>query len=57
MTLGKRGQWKNCKHIYFVFSVICSLDFKVDAFIHALSFNFNKVKRILESGIFGNYIL
>jgi hypothetical protein len=50
-ALGKRGQWENCKHLYFVFNVICSLDSEVDAFIHAPSFSFNEVKRILESGI------
>jgi hypothetical protein len=55
-SLGKRGQWANCKHLYFVFTVIGSLDFDRDAVIHALSFSFNGVKRILESGILANRI-
>jgi hypothetical protein len=55
-SLGKRGQWTNCKHIYFVFTVIGSLDSDRDAFIHAPSFSFNEVKRILESGILANQI-
>jgi hypothetical protein len=50
-SLGKRGQWANCKHLYFVFIVIGSLDSNRDAFICAPSFSFNEVKRILESSI------
>jgi hypothetical protein len=55
-ALGKHGQWLNCKHLYFVFTVIGSLDSDRDAFIHAPSFSFNEVKRILESGILANQI-
>jgi hypothetical protein len=55
-ALGKRGQWTSCKHLYFVFIVICSLDSEVDTFIHASSFSFNEVKRILESEILTPYI-
>jgi hypothetical protein len=56
-ALGKRSQWTNCKHLYFVFIVIGSRDFDIDAFIHAPSFSFNEVKQILESGILANHIL
>jgi hypothetical protein len=55
-ALDKRGQWANCKHLYFVFTVIGSLDSDRDAFIHAPNFSLNEVKRILESGILANYI-
>jgi hypothetical protein len=55
-SLGKRGQWANCKQLYFVFTIIGSLDPDRDAFIHAPSFSFNEVKRILESGILANRI-
>jgi hypothetical protein len=55
-SLDKRGQWANCKHLYFVFTVIGRLDSNRDAFIHAPSFSFNEVKRILESGILTNRI-
>jgi hypothetical protein len=55
-ALGKRGQWANCKHLYFVFTVIGSLSSDRDAFIHAPSFSFNEVKQILESGIPANRI-
>jgi hypothetical protein len=50
-SLGKRGGWASCKHFYFVFTVIGSLNSERDAFIHAPSFSFNEVKQILESGI------
>jgi hypothetical protein len=50
-SLGKRGPWTNCKHLYFVFTLIGSLKSERDAFIHAPSFSFNEVKQILESGI------
>jgi hypothetical protein len=38
-SLGKRGQWTNCKHLYFVFTVLGSLDSDRFAFIHAPSFS------------------
>jgi hypothetical protein len=51
-TLGKRGQWANCKHLYFIFIVIqCRLDAEVDGFIHVPSFSFNEVKGVLENEI------
>jgi hypothetical protein len=55
-ALDKRGQWANCKHLYFVFIVIGSLDSDRDAFILAPNFSLNEVKRILESGILANCI-
>jgi hypothetical protein len=56
-SLGKRGQWASCKHLYFVFTVIGSLKSERDAFIHVPSFSFNEVKQILESGILAYRIL
>jgi hypothetical protein len=50
-SLDKRGGWTSCKHLYFVFTIIGSLNSERDAFIHAPSFSFNEVKQILESGI------
>jgi hypothetical protein len=49
--LGKHGPWASCKHLYFVFTIIGSLHSDREAFIHAPSFSFNEVKRILESSI------
>jgi hypothetical protein len=53
-SLDKSGQWANCKHLYFVFTIIGSLD--SDGFIHAPSFSFNEVKQVLENGILANRI-
>jgi hypothetical protein len=50
-SLGRRGGWASCKHLYFVFTVIGSLKSERDAFIHVPTFSFNEVKQILESGI------
>lgn len=50
-ALGKRGQWANCKHLYYIFTVICGLDSESDTFMHVASFSFNEVKRVLESGL------
>lgn len=47
-TLGKRGQWKYCKHVYYIFRYLCEMDYKVDTFMHAPSFSFNEVMRVLE---------
>jgi hypothetical protein len=55
-ALGKHGQWANYKHLYFVFTVIGSLDSNRDAFIHAPSFSFTEVNQILESSILANCI-
>ena len=50
-SLGQRGGWASCKHLYFVFTFIGSLKLERDAFIHVPTFSFNEVKQILESGI------
>jgi hypothetical protein len=55
-SLGKRGGWASCKHLYFLFTVIGSLNSDRDPFIHAPSFSFNEVKQILESGILASRI-
>jgi hypothetical protein len=36
-ALDRHGQWTNCKQLYFVFTIIGSLDFNIDAFIHVPS--------------------
>jgi hypothetical protein len=55
-SLSKRGQWANCKYLYFVFTVLGNLGSDRDAFIHAPSFSFNEVKQVLESSILANRI-
>ena len=34
-SLDKRGQWINYKHLYFVFTILGSLNFDKNAFIYA----------------------
>jgi len=43
-ALGKRGQWANCKHLYYIFVVICHFNVEVDVWMHALNFSFNELK-------------
>jgi hypothetical protein len=50
-AIGKRGQWANCKHLYYLFIVVCGLDSESDMFINAASFSFNEVKRFLKGGL------
>ena len=47
-ALGKRGQWTNCKHLYYIFHVVCGLDSEIDVFMHAPSFSFNEIKRVIQ---------
>ena len=48
MSLGKRGAWLNCKHLYYIFNIVCELDPDEDIFIHAPSFSWNEVKRVVQ---------
>ena len=50
-SLGGRGQWAYCKHLYFIFTIVCGLQGEVEPFVHAPSFSFNEVKRVFLSGI------
>ena len=47
-ALGKRLQWIYCKHVYYIFRYLCKMDYKVDTFMHAPSYSYNEVMRILE---------
>ena len=47
-SLGKRGQWTYCKHLYFIFNIICGLDPEIDVFMHAPSFSWNETKQVIQ---------
>jgi hypothetical protein len=47
-TLGKKKVWKYCKHMYYIFRYMCKMDPKKDTFMHAPSFSYNEVIRVLE---------
>ena len=48
-SVGKRGAYVNCKHIYYVFRFFCKLDFDNDKFMHAPTLSFDETKKILEA--------
>jgi hypothetical protein len=50
IALGKWGQWANCKHLCFIFTVICGLNPHVDDFMHVPSSSFNEVKHAFQMG-------
>jgi hypothetical protein len=47
----KRGQYYNCKHLYYVYCIVCGMQRDEDRFIHATSLSFNEIKRLLLNGI------
>ena len=46
-AVGRRGQYVNCKHLYYIFRFFCKLDYKVDTYIHAPTLSLDEVKKIL----------
>jgi hypothetical protein len=47
-ALGKKGKWVYCKHFYYVFRFLYKMDYESDKFIHAPTYTYNKVMRLLE---------
>jgi hypothetical protein len=47
-ALGKKGKWMYCKHFYYVFRFLCKVDSDSDKFIHAPTYTYNEVMRLLE---------
>jgi hypothetical protein len=46
-SIGKRGQYVNCKHLYYIFRYFCKMNCEDDKFIHSSSLSFNEVKQLL----------
>lgn len=46
-SIGKRGMYVNCKHLYYIFRYFCKLDYKIDTFIHAPTLSLDEVKQVL----------
>jgi hypothetical protein len=46
-SIRKRGQYVNCKHLYYIFRYFCKMNCQDDKFIHSPSFSFNEVKQLL----------
>lgn len=53
LTVGKRGQWVSCKHLYYVFKYLCKVDETTDKFIHTPTFNYNEIICLLELVVCG----
>jgi hypothetical protein len=45
--IGKRGQYIDCKHLYYIFRYFCKMNCEGNKFIHSPSFSFNEVKQLL----------
>jgi hypothetical protein len=43
-SIGKRRQYVNCKHLYYIFCYFCKMNCEDDKFIQSPSFSFNEVK-------------
>jgi hypothetical protein len=46
-SIGKQGQFVNCKHLYYMLCYFRKMNFKDDKFIHSPSFSFNEVMQFL----------
>ena len=47
----KRGAWYYCKHLYYIFRVLCQFHLEDDHFVHAPKFSFNEVKKVMDRGV------
>ena len=41
-------KWMYCKHLYYVFSFLCKVDYESNKFIPAPTYMYNEVIRLLE---------
>lgn len=46
-----RGLWYNCKHLCYIFRMVCGMQLPEDLFVHAPTLSFNEIKRVLLAGI------
>jgi hypothetical protein len=46
-SIGKRGQYVNCKHLYYIFRYFCKMNCENEKFIQSPSLSFNEVKQLL----------
>ena len=44
----KKNMWIPCKHFYFLFTYFSKLDFQKDKFMHAPTYSYNEVMRMME---------
>ena len=46
--LGNKKKWGYCKHLYYVFRLLCKVDCDGDEFIHAPTYTCDEVMRLVE---------
>ena len=56
IKFNKHMQYYNCKHLYYVYYIVCDMQHYEDHFIYATCFSFNEIKHLLLNGIV-NWIL
>jgi hypothetical protein len=47
-ALRKKGKLVYCKHLYYVFRFLCKVHYESNKFIHASTYTYNEVMRLLE---------
>ena len=47
-AVGKKGQYVSYKHLCYVFTYLCKVDYVPNKFIHAPTINYSKVVYLLE---------
>ena len=47
-SLGNKEKWMYCKHLQYVFRFLCKVNYDSDKFIHAPTYSYNEVIRLLE---------
>lgn len=44
MTLGRNERkWVNCKHLYYMFTFLCKVDWDNDKFMHTPTYKYNEI--------------
>jgi hypothetical protein len=44
-ALGNKGKLVYCKHLHYMFGILCKVDYESDRFIHAPTYTYNEVMR------------
>ena len=44
--IGKKAKWVYYEHLYYVFRILCKVDYESDKFIHAPTYIYNEVMRL-----------
>lgn len=53
----KHGQYYNCKHLYYIYCVVCGMQRDEDRFIHVTPLKFNEIQRLIFNKNFDNILV